>query len=428
MSGGLLDKIGKFKIIKRIGQSVGATVYLARDAFMQRYVAIKVIDLGSAYDEKTKSRLTDLFYNEARIYGMLNNNYILPVFDAGEENDRLYIVMEYIESSRTLQAYCRKDSLLPVPRVIDILYRCCKGLQYAHSRKVIHMDLKPNNILITRDDDIKIADFGISRVLNLDQDWISPDKATGTPSYMSPEQLRKDPLNQQTDLYSLGVVMYYLLTGELPFQAPDRKVLLMKILKEEPPSLNYYREDIPEILEPIIGKALAKELDRRYLTAAEFASDLFDANQRLLHSVLSADMDTRAKIEMMEKIDFFKDFYEKELFELLSAGQWLGEEAGKWIVTEKDIDDSFYIIIDGEANVYRDNALLASLKPGECFGQLAYIKKKERTVSIGASTDIVLLKIHRELMEKTSVNCQFKFIKTFLTSLLMRLSVNAGRQ
>jgi len=417
-----LSKIGKFRIVEEIGKGSMGTVYRAYDPYMQRNVAIKVTDPKSLADEKIRRRLVELFFTEAKIYGMLDHRNILPVYDAGQDGDLYYLVMEFIENSRTLFPYCRPDNLLPISKAVQLLYQCCKGLQYAHSRKVIHLDIKPGNIMLTPDDTVRLADFGLAKILYPDTDYLHLEHLLGTPTHISPERLRREPVNHQADIYSLGVVLFGLLTGHRPFLSKNLHDLIEQILKSEPPLLRMYRPNVPDILEPIVKKALSKDLKSRYQSAAEMAADLNAIHKKLVHAVVTTDMDMREKLERLKKVRFFKDFFEIELSEVINSGEWLDYAAGQVIISEGDLDDSFYVIVDGEVSVMVGGNFITALRAGDSFGEMAYIAKRPRTASIEAGEDVTVLKISNELLESISVYCQLKFTKVFLNTLIARLS------
>ncbi len=398
------------------------TVYQAYDPYMQRDVAIKVTDPKSFDDTRLRRRLVELFFTEAQIYGILHHRNILPVFDAGEEGDLYYLVMEYIENSRTLLPYCRPDNFLPVPKVLEILYQCCKGLQYAHSRNIIHLDIKPGNIMLTADDRVKLADFGLSRIMHPDTESLNLENILGTPTHLSPERLLKEPVNRQADIYSLGVIMYALLTGRRPFSGQNVDELLNQILHADLPPLRQFRPDLPDLLEPIVRKALARNVRDRYQTAAEMAEDLNAFHKKILHAVMTTDINLREKIDRLGTLSFFRDFFEIELTEVVNVSEWQEYGAGQMILTEGDLDESFYVIVEGEVSVLVGGAPVSTLGADDCFGEMAYTSKRPRTIGIRALSDVTVLKINNELLEKISVYCQLKFTKVFLNTLIARLS------
>lgn len=420
------SKIAKFRITGKIGQGSMGSVYRAFDPYMQRNVAIKVTDPKSLSDDKTRRRLVELFFTEAQIYGLLDHRSILPVYDAGQHGDLYYLVMEYIEDSRTLQLYCQQDNLLPIPKAVELLYQCCKGLQYAHSRNVIHLDIKANNIMLTPDGRPKLADFGLAKILHPDTEHMYLENILGTPMHLSPERLLKEPVNHQADIYSIGVVMYFLLTGRRPFPGPSLDELVLQIIHDEPPALAQYRPDVPDLLEPILRKALAKDVKDRYSSASDMAADLNAFHKKIVHAVVTSDVGMREKLDRLARLPFFRDFFEIELSEVVNAGEWLEFAPGQMILGEGDLDESFYVIIEGEVTVLVGGSIMTALRAGDCFGEMAYVAKRPRTVSIRSATDVAALKISNELLEKTSVFCQLKFTKMFLNTLIGRLSSTRG--
>ena len=211
------ERIGKYVIIKEVGRGSTGIVYLSHDAYYGRDVAIKVYNIDAGGDDERARIARKMFLSEAHLVGMLQHPHILPIYDAGEENGHCYIVTEHVHGARTLAAYCRPDNLLRIDDAVEIMFKCAKALHYAHSRGVIHRDIKPSNIMLTQDSDVRIIDFGIALVAGLRH--LAHRRHRRQPSYMSPEQVQSLELTNRSDLYSLGAVMYELLTGSRPFRA-----------------------------------------------------------------------------------------------------------------------------------------------------------------------------------------------------------------
>lgn len=418
-------RLGKYEIIKEVGQGNMATVYMGHDPYINRDVAVKVALPETLKDKSLSAQFKRMFFNEARIAGMLDNKFILSVHDAGVEGDLLYLVMEYISGGHTLKDFCTPDKLLPVPKVMELIYKCCRGLAYAHSRDVIHRDIKPSNILLTEDMDVRIADFGIAQLLKGGDTQVVG--VIGSPLYMSPEHISGKTLTNQTDIYSLGIVLFELLTGHLPFQADTFPALYQKILHEEPPLLSTLRQDIPGFLEVVIKKALAKNLATRYPNALDFSADLYLAFKQQKVLVAGVETDRREKFERLRKVSFFTDFFDSEIWELIDTGEWQEFGAGQVIVHEGDIADSFYVIVKGSVQVTRERIVLTTLRAGDCFGEMAYFSGAKRSAGITATEDTIFIKINSAMMEKASMNCQLRFMKTFLSTLIERLSGTSAR-
>jgi serine/threonine protein kinase len=222
-------KFGKYEIINEIGKGTTGNVYLSHDPYYGRDVAIKVYHVDAGSDGQAAKVARKMFFNEAHIVGMLQHPHILPIYDAGEENGKYYVVMEHIQGARTLSAYCRPDNLLQIEDVVEIMFKCAKALHYAHGRGLIHRDIKPSNIMLTLDNEVRLIDFGIAILNDSDQSMIQG--IAGSPSYMSPEQIQSAELTSASDIYSLGAVMYELLSGFRPFRADDLSKLLNQIVR-----------------------------------------------------------------------------------------------------------------------------------------------------------------------------------------------------
>src|SRR3989440_6851942 len=214
------------------------------------------------------------FVAEASLAGKLNHPHIVDIFDAVVEPDRSYLVMEYVPGT-TLEAYAQPDQLLPVGKVVEIVFKCIRALEYACRHGIIHRDIKPANILLSEGGETKVSDFGASFQQKLaDTTQIT---GVGSPAYMSPEQIRMEPLTHQTDIYSLGVTMYKLLTGRLPFTVSTQAALTYAILNTEPQRPALVRPDVPGLLDAVVMKALAKDPAARYPSWLEFGKDLGQA-------------------------------------------------------------------------------------------------------------------------------------------------------
>jgi len=417
------EKLGKYEIKGELGRGSMAVVYLGHDPFIDRSVAVKVALPKYLQDPETSGQFKEMFFNEARISGMMDNRFILPVYDAGIEGDLLYIVMEHIEGARTLKEYCSPDKLLPVEKVLELIYKCCRGLEYAHSRDVIHRDIKPSNILLADDMDVRIADFGIAQIIRPEETQVM--EMIGSPRYMSPEQVNEEGISHQTDIYSLGVVLYELLTGHTPFDADSLGALVNRIQNEEAPLLSAYRDGLPPQLEMVIKRALAKKRDLRYPTAMDLASDLVLAFRHQKHMVVAGDSDNQEKFRRLKQNVFFRDFFDSEIWEVISASEWAEAHPEEVLVSEGEIDDSFYVIIKGQVKVIKGGRTLARLGEGDSFGEMAYFSKSERTASIVATEDVMLLKVNSTLIEKVSQNCQIRFMRVFLQTLIGRLAATS---
>jgi len=264
--------LGRYEVEKELGKGAMGIVYLGKDPKISRVVAIKTMALAQEFDEDEIDEVKQRFFREAETAGRLNHPNIVTIYDAGEEHDLAYIAMEFLKG-HDLMRYCKSDNLMEMRRVISIVARSAEGLDYAHKQNVVHRDVKPANIMYeAASDTVKITDFGIARIT--DSSKTKTGTVLGTPSYMSPEQLAGKKVDGRSDLFSLGVMLYQMLSGSLPFKADSMASLMFKITNEEADDIRTIRAEIPEALAAVVNKALIKDVDQRYQTGIEFANAL----------------------------------------------------------------------------------------------------------------------------------------------------------
>jgi len=416
-NGRVPERIGKYVIINEVGQGSTGRVFLSHDPYYGRDVAIKVYNLESEADEQKANVTRKMFFNEAQMVGRLQHPNIVPIYDAGEENGSYYVVTEHIHGARTLATYTDPDNLLRIDDVVEIIYKCAKALYYAHNRGVVHRDIKPNNIMLTNENDVRIIDFGIALVSDSDISRI--EGIAGSPSYMSPEQVQSAEITAQSDIYSLGAVMYELLTGFRPFRANNLSKLLHQIVFATPPPLHSLRDEISEDLEEVVATALQKEPAQRFPNASEFAAALTRVYQELRNQY--SKIDRKEQFDLLRKLRFFHDFSHSEIHEVLRASDWRDYKAGQAIIREGEMDDRFYIILGGSVSVESGRRKIGVLGEGDCFGETSYVDGAKRTASILATGDVTLMRVSSSLLEQASASCQLRFNKVFLRTLIKRL-------
>ena len=415
-------KIGKYVIINKIGKGSTGDVFLSHDPYYRRDVAIKVYNIEEDSDADRAKVARKMFYNEAHMVGMLQHPNIMPIYDAGEEDGKYYVVTEHIQGARTLAAYCRPDNLLRVDDVVEIIYKCAKALHYAHGRGVIHRDIKPSNVMLTIDNDVRIIDFGIAIVSDSEVSRI--EGIAGSPSYMSPEQVQSEELTSRSDLYSLGAVMYELLTGFRPFRADNLSKLLHQIVYATPPPIHTYRDDLPEQLENVVTAVMLKEPEQRIASGAAMAAELTRVYKDLRQKY--DNLDNQEHFDVLRSLTFFHEFSHAEIWEVLRASDWHEYKDGEDIVREGEIDDRFYIIVTGGVRVEANGTNLGTLANGDCFGETSYVRGAKRQASIKATGAVTILRVSSTLMEQVSSSCQLRFNKVFLRSLIARLQNRGG--
>jgi serine/threonine-protein kinase len=265
-------KLGRYQIVHQLGKGAMGIVYRALDPMINREVALKVIPLATEFDADQLDEARAKFFREAEMAGRLNHPHIVTIYDAGEDNGTAYIAMELLRG-RHLVDHTSEPRLLPVPATLELGARIADALHYAHQRQVIHRDIKPANVMYDAPSgQLKITDFGIARLT--DSGRTRTGIVLGTPSFMSPEQLQGRTLTGQSDVFSLGVTLYQLLTARLPFRADSMPALMMKIAMEPHPRVRAMRPDLPEGIDQLMDRALAKDLSERFYDGAEMAAAL----------------------------------------------------------------------------------------------------------------------------------------------------------
>ena len=365
-----------------------------------------------------------MFFNEAKVAGMLKHPNLVSIYDAGVADDLCYIAMEYVPGDRTLHDHCTPERLLPVVDAVQIIFKCAKGLDHAHRRGVIHRDIKPRNVLLTDDRDVKIADFGIALLTRTDTTGTQMMDYAGSPLYMSPEQIRNGNITTQTDVFSLGVLMYELITGRHPFLADTLAAITHQITEEDHVPIKDYRSNAPDVLESIIRRALKKDVAARYKTGMDFAEDLSLVFDELTFS--EDDLSDREKINLVQDLKFFSEFSEPEIWEVIHASTWQQFDPGQTILIEGELDSSFYVIVSGRIDVFKGTQLVGELGGGMCFGEMGFISGDKRTATVISKTDVWVMKVSASLIERSSVNCQLRFHKTFLHTLVTRLRLTTA--
>jgi eukaryotic-like serine/threonine-protein kinase len=418
---GQLTRIGKYPVLRKLGEGATSEVYQCHDPFNDRDVAVKVAFPESFQDPERGRLYKKLFLTEASLAGKLQHPHICQIYDAVAEEKLHYLVMEYVDGG-TLEKYCRGDALLPVERAVEIVFKCTRALEFAHRLGVTHRDLKPANILHTGETNVKITDFGAALIASGETTQIS---SIGSPAYMSPEQVKEASLDHRTDIYSIGVVMYHLLTGRLPFEAANNFSLIYQITntKPEPPSSS--RPGLPAQIDAIVMRAMAREREERYPRWEEFSRELaqvFRAERSVARKAQEfADSD---RFEMLRELAFFRDFSDAELWEVARISSWRHADAGQTLMKEGEPGDNFCILAEGEVKVTKRGKLLNVLHPGECFGEMAYLAKKDnrRGADVTVTAESNIISVPTAKLAQVSEGCRNQFDRAFMAILVERLS------
>ncbi|MDH5735033.1 MAG: serine/threonine-protein kinase, partial [Gammaproteobacteria bacterium] len=274
--------LGRYEVEKELGKGAMGAVYLGKDPKISRIVAIKTMALSQEFEGDELQDVKDRFFREAETAGRLSHPNIVTIYDAGEEHDLAYIAMEFLKG-HDLVRYGKPDGLLPITKVLSIIARAAEALNYAHEQSVVHRDIKPANIMYEPESDtVKITDFGIARIT--DSSKTKTGMVLGTPSYMSPEQLSGKKVDGQSDLFSLGVMLFQMMTGRLPFQGDSMATLMYKIANDPHPDPSSLRPGLPKCISIVINRAMAKEKEQRYKNGAQMSADLRKCRQIILQA------------------------------------------------------------------------------------------------------------------------------------------------
>ena len=422
--------IGKYEIRSKLGEGATSIVYLGFDPFTEREVAVKAIFPEVLRDKERGKLYRNLLMTEASLAGKLNHPHIVQIFDAVLAEDQSYIVMEYVKGG-TLEPFCTPSTLLPVDRLVEIIFKCTRALDYAFRAGITHRDIKPANILLVNagesaeraGGDIKISDFGAA-MLSSGEQTRTQVSGVGSPAYMSPQQVRDMTLNHQTDIYSLGVVMYQLLTGRLPFQSTSNYGMIYQICNTDPPPPSTFRADMPTSLDAVVARAMQKDIETRYLSWEEFSHDLAQSFRNKQLSAQRQAFPDSEKFEALRALRFFNEFSDVDLWEVVRFSRWDEVAAETVIMRDGERGDFFAFLLDGELTVSKSGHALGTLAAGECFGEMAIIRRGEhaRGADVVAQTITRVVTISAQALQHASDACRMHFYQGFLDVIAGRLA------
>lgn len=419
-----LSRIGKYRIDQELGRGATSVVYLAHDSFLKQKVAVKLADTTQAGDAKRATRLRHFLQTEAELVGRLKHPHIVALLDAEIDAEQPYVVMEYVDGV-SLEAHASPDSLLAVDEVLDLVFQCCSALEYALQLGLIHRDIKPANMLRPANGGLKLTDFGTAHVSSSEHTQVAG--LVGSPAYMSPEQIREDKLTAQSDMFSLGVVLYQLLCGSLPFQAETDFAMIYKINYEEPQPLSQRRPGLGRELDAIVAKALAKKPEDRFASWAEFADALSSISQTITPS--NSRSQSTKLYRLLRTTAFLSDFPDASIWEVINLGVPYQIHKDAVFMRERTAGASFYILLEGEVSITRNGREIARIKPGETLGEMLYLSPSPpmRIASATALSELIVLKIKCTSLRSANESLQGYFDRAFIRLLVDRLT-NASRR
>jgi tRNA A-37 threonylcarbamoyl transferase component Bud32 len=371
-------RIGKYRVLKRLGEGATSEVLLAHDEFNDRPVAIKRVRVPAVGEGSDPQIYQRFFAAEAALVGRLQHPNVVQIYDAVADPQAPYLVMEYVQGV-TLRRFCRPDALLSLEQIVEIGFKCAMALGYMARQGLIHRDVKPANLLAVVEHDhvvdVKVTDFG--SVLNLTSEHTQIFRV-GSLAYMSPEQLDGAPLDARADIYSLAAVLYHLIAGRPPFEAPTQTAMMSQIFTAEPPPLTALRAGVPASLDALVRRALAKTADERPADWDAFAQGLsaLIANREIPRGKLQGVLDSE-RFNLLRGLEFFAGFGDVELWEVVHRAKWQRLKVGHAIYRKGQQGQAFHIIAQGEVEVLRDGVRVATLGRGTSVGEMAYLAPSE---------------------------------------------------
>jgi len=411
-------RYGKYELLRPLGSGASGTVYCALDTFAGKEVALKVFDRQALRDQQMGELTRGNFMNEAALAGRLSHPHIVAIYEAVMQEDGGYVAMEYVAGGNLLP-YTRTGGLLPVTDVIQIGFKSCSALDYAFRQGIIHRDIKPANILVAQGTHIKVADFGSALVRRTEQ---REQSIVGTPSYMSPEQIKGMELTHLSDMYAMGVVLYELLTGRRPFLGSTIEELARRITSEQPQSPGAMRPDIPGRLNEIVLRMISKRPEERYPSWAELAMDLAQIGKLSVYQKEIADSE---KFDFLCRSQIFGKLNDSHLWELVHCSRWMRVPQRTTILREGESGQSMYLLGAGQIKVTKRGRLLNLLNAGECFGEMAFITgaAATRAATIETLTDSFIAEFDPAGIQRLSEGCRLQIAHGLLRTLVERLAM-----
>lgn len=419
--------IGKYRIVKKLGEGATSEVFLCRDDFHDRDVAIKRVRasaLGDAVDGPVYARF---FAAEAALVGRLQHPNVVQIFDAVPDPTSPYVVMEYVPGT-TLRTFCRADHLLPLELVIEVGFKLAMALGYVYRQGLIHRDVKPANIMAITNaagvvTDVKITDFGSALNLAAESTQIHQ---VGSLAYMSPEQLDGQVLDSRADIYALGAVLYHLIAGRPPFDAPSQAVMMNQIYNQAPAPLAGLRSGVNEAVDEVVLKALAKDPKDRYPNWGAFAQALSGliADHKVPRGHLQGVLDSE-RFNLLRSLDFFNSFGDVELWEVVHRAKWQRFPFGHALYRRGEEGRTFHIIAQGSVEVYRNSKRVALLGAGTSVGEMAYLapspELRRHSTDVAVTEPATTISFTPEAMQQLSPACRHLFDEAFIRVLVRRL-------
>jgi eukaryotic-like serine/threonine-protein kinase len=420
------ERIGKYVIKAELGAGATSKVYLAHDPFTDQDFAIKLVDdavFERADDEVARSG----FMTEAALVGKLDHPHVIKIYDVVSQPNLHYVVMEYAAGG-TLEKFCESGHLMDREAACDVIFTCAKALEYVHEQGLVHRDIKPGNILLSSGTEVKITDFGaaairsVSRTLRI---------KAGSPLYMSPEQITGGEADFRGDIYSLGVVMYRMVCGQLPFNASHMDALLHQIVNVKPDPPSRLHPGLPPAIDKFVLRALEKDPAKRFASWSEFNEALLAATHTAPGTSVVTGIGTSKsdKFTLLRGCKFFEQFSEPVLWALVEEANIARHIQGDVLMREGQVGEGFFVVLSGEVRITKQGRLIDVATPGQSVGEMSYILKSRvpRTASCVVSSDAVLVHITDDWLRRAPLVCRSLFEQVFLRLMAARLVETSQR-
>ena len=421
--------IGKYKVLRRLGEGATSDVFLALDEFHAAEVAIKRMrSWGSASaDSRQNAYLRHFYTAEASLAGRLQHPNVVQILDAVPDPASPYLVMEYV-AGVTLRHFCRSDRLLPLDQIVELGFKCAMALSYVFRLGLIHRDIKPANLLAVLDaqglvTDVKVSDFGSALNLHAESTQV---QRVGSLAYMPPEQIDGGDVDCRADIYALGAVLYHLVAGRPPFDAPNQMALMHQIYHQAPAPLQGQRGGVTAELEAVILQALAKHPQERYADWESFGRALsaLVVNQQVPLAKLYEVKDSE-RFSRLRELEFFADFGDVELWEVVHRARWQRFPEGHALYKRGQEGNTFHIIAQGAVEVFREGARVATLGKGTSVGEMAYLAPnpnlRRHSSEVRVSQICTTISFTPASLGQLSPECQHRFDRGFIQVLVRRL-------
>ncbi len=422
--------VGRYKVTRRLGEGATSDVYLCHDPVTGQDVAVKRVrtwrDTSRSADGAVNMR-DHFFTAEASLAGRLQHPNIVRILDAVFDAEAPFLVMEFVPGV-TLKHFCRADRLLPLDQIVELGFKCSMALDYCFRHGVIHRDVKPANLLAVLDEygqvvDVKVTDFGSALHLDSEQTQVH---RVGSLAYMPPEQLDGGDIDARADQYALGAVLYHLISGRAPFEAPSQIALMNQIYHQAPRPLTELREGVGMELDGVIQRALAKRPEDRFGDWAEFAKALSDlVAKQLIPLARFTEVKDSERFNLLRALEFFKDFGDVELWEVVRRARWRRYPLGHHLYKRGHEGNSVHILAVGKVEVVRDGKVVATLGAGTSVGEMAYLapnpEMRKHSTDIRVVEVCTTVSFTPALLGSLSAETQHRFDRAFIGVLVRRL-------